>query len=395
MIRTIALASLAFVASGAYSQERPVEFPEATEEKPWGYVYAFRSLRAYPLTGEDIRLGRLPANEISLTSPRVSRRHALIRRTDEGFELVDVGSSNGSRVNGTELRARIPVSLNPGDRIQLADELLLFHTSLDSLWNAELRFRLLSSMVNLNVHLPQDYTRKSLGREEIVAVEAEALMNLEAGTVELTPSVKLGPETGFLEATTAFVGNVLLDDGVLELSLWSIDGAGSMTSRRAAISRLKHTTLKIAIEDEATATATANNFGPWFPQQYLHNLFDVHPGARDVSLRFATSLASLKRPIALRDASETLAFRHTLSGKPEWKLLALSAQAGGAWVERAVLKRRTSLTQIERNALAEALENSRARLESARALGAKGQPVDDAASAIEGAASRLAALDAR
>ena len=393
MIRTIALASLAFVASGAYSQEQQVEFPEATEEKPWGYVYAFRSLRAYPLTGEDIRLGRLPENEISLTSPRVSRRHALIRRTDEGFELVDVGSSNGSRVNGTELRARIPVSLNPGDRIQLADELLLFHTSLDGLWNAELRLRLLSSMVSLNVHLPQDYTRKSLGREEIVTVEAEALMNLEDGTVELTPSDKLGPGSGFLEATAAFVGNVLLDDGVLELSLWSIDGAGSMTSRRAAISRLKHTTLKIAIEDEATATA--NNFGPWFPQQYLHNLFDVHPGARDVSLRFATSLASLKRPVALRDASETLAFRHALSGKPEWKLLALSAQAGGAWVERAVLKRRMSLTQMERNALAEALENSRARLERARALGAKGQPVDDAASAIEGAASSLAALDAR
>ncbi len=393
MIRYVAFASLVFLASGAYSQEQLVAVPEATEEKPWGYVYAFRSLRAYPLTGEDNRIGRLPENEISLTSPRVSRRHALIRRTDEGFELVDVGSSNGSRVNGTELRARIPVSLNPGDRIQLADELLLFHTSLDGLWNAELRLRLLSSMVNLNVHLPQDYTRKSLGREEIVTVEAEALMNLEAGTVELTPSVKLSPDSGFLQETTAFVGNVLLDDGVLELSLWSIEAAGSMTSRRASISRLKHTTLKIAIEDEATATA--NSFGPWFPQQYLHNLFDVHPGARDVSLRFATSLASLKRPIALRDASETLAFRHALSGKPEWKLLALSAQAGGAWVQRAVLERRMRLTQIERNALAEALENSRARLESARALGAKGQPVDDAASAIEGAASSLAALDAR
>ena len=321
----------------------------------------------------------------------MSRRHAAIRRTDEGIELVDVGSSNGSRVNGTELRARVPVSLNPGDRIQLADELLLFHTSLDGLWNAELRLRLLSSMVNLNAHLPQDYTRKSLGREEVVPVEAEALMNLEAGTVELTPSVKLSPDSGFLQETTAFVGNVLLDDGVLELSLWSIEGAGSMTSRRASISRLKHTTLKIAIDDEATA----NNLRPWFAQQYLHSLFDVHPEARDISLRFATSLASQQRPVALRDASETLAFRHTLSGKPEWKLLALSAQAGGAWVEGAVLRRRMSLTQIERNALAEALETSRSRLERARALGAQGQPADDAASAIERAASQLAALDTR
>ena len=393
MIRYFALASLVFVARGAYPPEQPVAVQKATEEKPWGYVYVFRSLRAYPLTGENNRLGRLPENEISLTSPRVSRRHAAFRRTDEGIELFDVGSTNGSRVNGAELRAWIPVSLNPGDRIHLADEMILFHTSLDGLWNAELRMRLLSSMVNLNAHLPQDYTRKSLGREEVIPVETEALMDLAAGTVELTLSVKLSPDSGFLQETTAFVGNVLLDDGVLELSLWSIEGAGSMTSRRASISRLKHTTLKIAIDDEANATT--RNLQPWFPQQYLNNLFDVHPDVRDVSLRFATSLASQERPVALRDASATLAFRHTLSRKPEWKLLALSAQAGGAWVERAVLKRRMSLTQIERSALAEALENSRSRLERARALGAKGQPADDAASAIERAESRLAALDAR
>ncbi len=53
MIRYFALASLVFVASGAYPQEQPVAVQKATEEKPWGYVYVFRSLRAYPLTGED------------------------------------------------------------------------------------------------------------------------------------------------------------------------------------------------------------------------------------------------------------------------------------------------------------------------------------------------------
>lgn len=393
MIRNAAFASLVFLASGAYPRERPVALQEAAEEKPWGYVYVYRTLRAYPLTGEDNRLGRLPESEITLTSPRVSRRHAVIRRTDKGIELFDVGSSNGSRVNGTATRARIPVSLSPGDRIQLADELLLFHTSLDGLWNVELRLRLLSSMVKLNVHLPQDFTRKSLGREEVVTADAEALMNYDAGTVELTPSVQSDPDSGFLPDTAAFIGNVLLDDGVLELSLWSIEGAGSMTSRRASISRLKHTTLKISIADEGNATP--DTLRPWFPQQYLHNLLDVVPESLDTSLRFATSLARQQRPVALRDASVTLAFLHTRSGEPEWKLLALSAEAGGAWVERSVLKRRMSLTQIERNALAEALETSRSRLESARALGARGQPVEDAASAIERAQGRLAALDAQ
>ncbi|GMR24562.1 MAG: hypothetical protein BMS9Abin37_3122 [Acidobacteriota bacterium] len=393
MIRYAALASLVFLAGGAYPRERPVVAQEASEEKPWGYVYVFGSPHAYPLTGEEIHLGRLSGNEIMLTSPRVSRRHATIRRTDEGIEVLDVGSSNGSRVNGTELRAGIPVSLSPEDRIQLADELLLFHTSLDGLWNTELRLRLLSSMVNLNVQLPQDFTKKSFGREEVVTVEAEARLNFEAGTVELTPSVQLDPDSGFLADTAAFVGNVLLDDGVLELSLWSIEDAGSMTSRRASISRLKHTTLKISVDDDGNANP--NTLRPWFPQRYLHNLFEIAPESLDTRLRFATSLARQKRPVALRDASATLALRHALSEKPEWKLLALSAEAGGAWVEGEAVRRRMSLTQIERNTLREALETSRSRLERARALGAKGQPVDDAASAIERAQSRLAALDTR
>jgi len=390
MIRTIALASLAFVAGGAFAQEAGA--PETAEDGPWGYVYVFRSLRAYPLTGDDNRLGRLPENDVTLTSNRVSRRHAAIRKTDNGIELVDVGSSNGSRLNGRKMRARVPLLLGPGDRIQLADELLLFHTTLAGLWNAELRLRLLSSMIKMKVHLPQDFIRTSLGREEVVPAVSEAVINLEAGTVELTHSIEKDPGSGLFQEAAAFVGNVLLDDGELELSLWSIEDSGSMTSRRASISRLKHTTLKIAVDDTGYVVDALT---PWFSPQHLATFFDVFPDARDVSLRFATSLASQERPVALRDAAETLAFRHVLAAEPEWKLLVLAAQAGGKWVEGTVRERRTRLTQIERSELAEALETSRGRLEKARDLGAEGQPVEEAASVIERAATRLAALDAR
>ena len=389
MKRTIALASLVFLAAGAFAQGPPVE----ADDEPWGYVYAFRSLRAFPLTGEDNRVGRLPENQIALTSERVSRRHAVIRQTDEGIELVDLGSSNGSMVNGKKLRARAAVSLNPGDRIQFADELVLFHTTLEGLWNAELRLRLLSSMVEMNVNLPQDFRRKSLGREEVVPVESEAVLDLSAGTASLTHSVERDPSSGFLQGAAAFVGNVLLDDGVLELSLWSIEDAGSMTSRRASISRLKHTTLRITVEEDNNVVS--HDLMSWFPQQHLSNLFDIFPEARDMSLRFATSLASQERPVALRDASASLAFRHMMSAEPEWRLLVLSAQAGGAWVETTVLKQRMKLTQVDRNELAGALEHVRARLDDAIALGADGERVDAARSAIERGESRLAALDAR
>jgi hypothetical protein len=386
MIRHLAFTLAVLVVSSAFGQA------QGPDEQPWGYVYAFRSVRAFPLTREDNRLGRLPENEITLTSPLVSRRHAAIRKTDDGIVLVDVGSTNGSRLNGEALRARAPVPLAPGDRIQLADELLLFHTSIDELWRGELRLRLLSSMIRLNVHLPQDFTRKSLGQEEVVSVHSTAVIRLEGGTVELSHSVERDPSSGFVQETPAFVGNVVLDDGELELSLWAVEGNGSMTSRRAAISRLKHTTLRVALD--ATGYVVSE-LSPWFPQQHLVTLFDVLPEARDISLRFATSLASQDRPIALRDAAETLWFRHQVSAKPDAELLALSARAGGAWVEQAVLERRTRLTQIERAELAAALEDSRGRLADALALGAEGKAVDDAASVIERAKTRLAALEAR
>lgn len=363
---------------------------EATAEEPWGYVYAFRTLRTYPLVGEVNRIGRLPENNIPLTSPRVSRRHGMIRRAEEGVEFVDVGSTNGSRVDGVKIRARVPVALDPGDRIQVADELLLYHTSLENLWNTELRLRLLSSMIELNVTLPRDVTRKSLGQEEVVSVSSEAILSPEEGTAELNHSVDFEPEDGFLQGTPTFVGNVLVNDDTLELSLWSIDAEGSMTSRRAAVSRLKHTTLEIVM----TGVGSPGPEGPWFPQQYLSNLFDVFPEARDHSLRFATSLASQDRPVALRDAAETLAFRHSLSNDENWELLVLAARAGGAWVDTAVQNRRSRPTELERQSFAEALEQSRRRLARARTLGAEGEAVDAALSAIERGENRLAALEA-
>jgi len=382
MLRT-ALVLLAVAVSGAYAQE-----PAADE--PWGYVYAFQSVRAFPLTGEDGRLGRLPENDVTLTSEQVSRRHAVIRRTEDGIKFVDVGSSNGSRVNGNDVRARVPVALAPGDRIQLADELLLFHTSLDALWNHELRIRLLSSIIRLNSYLPQDFTRKSLGQEEVVDVESKAVIKPDEGTVQLSHSVERDPNAGFFEETPAFVGNVIVVDGELELSLWAHEGTGTMTSRRASNSRLKHTTLVVSID---YAGIVVDELSPWFPPQHLAKLFEMLPEARDVSLRFATSLAAHDRPVALRDAAETLAFRHEVSYEPDWELLTLSARAGGAWVEAEVLEHRSRLTQIERDALTAALADSRARLESAKALGAEGEPVDEATAAIERGTRRLAALE--
>jgi hypothetical protein len=50
----------------------------------------------------------------------VSHRHAVLTRTNgSGWSIRDVGSSNGTRLNGKDIEAMIDVPVNPGDRVTL------------------------------------------------------------------------------------------------------------------------------------------------------------------------------------------------------------------------------------------------------------------------------------
>lgn len=68
--------------------------------------------------GRLVRLGRGSSNEIDLHETDVSHRHAVLSVSKEGLWLEDLGSRNGTFVNGTRLRE--PVLLNENDLIQIA-----------------------------------------------------------------------------------------------------------------------------------------------------------------------------------------------------------------------------------------------------------------------------------
>ena len=78
--------------------------------------------KRYELGGV-ISLGRDGANRVQVADSEVSRRHVEIRQDDEGFLLVDLGSSNGTFVNGERQAER---RLKSGDRVQIGRTLLLF-----------------------------------------------------------------------------------------------------------------------------------------------------------------------------------------------------------------------------------------------------------------------------
>jgi pSer/pThr/pTyr-binding forkhead associated (FHA) protein len=50
-----------------------------------------------------LRVGRLDALEVVLLDPSVSRYHAEIRWTGRGWRFRDLGSTNGTRLNGVRL----------------------------------------------------------------------------------------------------------------------------------------------------------------------------------------------------------------------------------------------------------------------------------------------------
>ena len=64
-------------------------------------------------------LGRTPEAGICLDHPSVSRHHAVFGVQDGALTITDVGSTNGTMVNGQRLTAQGPVTLSPGDTIQV------------------------------------------------------------------------------------------------------------------------------------------------------------------------------------------------------------------------------------------------------------------------------------
>lgn len=69
-------------------------------------------------------IGRSGESAVPVPDPRVSRRHAMIRRQDDGFWFFDLGSVNGSLINGR--RVTTSQLLASGDEIRIADHCFRF-----------------------------------------------------------------------------------------------------------------------------------------------------------------------------------------------------------------------------------------------------------------------------
>ncbi|HEX2981701.1 MAG TPA: FHA domain-containing protein [Anaerolineaceae bacterium] len=76
-----------------------------------------------PLTKNEIHVGRDLGNDIVINDAEVSRRHARLMLQTGGYIIEDLGSTNGTTVNGQRLIG--PYLLRPGDVINLGENIVL------------------------------------------------------------------------------------------------------------------------------------------------------------------------------------------------------------------------------------------------------------------------------
>jgi hypothetical protein len=79
--------------------------------------------RRVPLGDKAVVIGRSRECDIHLSDPNVSRRHAEVRPDEDSFTLLDLGSTNGTEVNGRRVSH---TRLSEGDRIAIGQTELTF-----------------------------------------------------------------------------------------------------------------------------------------------------------------------------------------------------------------------------------------------------------------------------
>src|SRR5574341_2359651 len=134
------------VTVGIYEEPKVSAAPDATRVKPaqrprltqmFGGVkpaagprpellvtFGGKTLERHPMVVDMVTIGRAPGNDIRIDNLGVSRQHAALKFQDGRYLLEDLGSSNGTFVNGERVAG--PRELADGDQITIVKHTILF-----------------------------------------------------------------------------------------------------------------------------------------------------------------------------------------------------------------------------------------------------------------------------
>jgi pSer/pThr/pTyr-binding forkhead associated (FHA) protein len=79
----------------------------------------------FPLEGDQLIIGRDASNSIAINDAEISRKHSRLSFQGGKYVIEDLGSTNGTFVNGQRLAG--PVVLKPGDVVSLGEQIVLMY----------------------------------------------------------------------------------------------------------------------------------------------------------------------------------------------------------------------------------------------------------------------------
>lgn len=83
----------------------------------------------FPLEGDQLIIGRDSSNSVAINDAEISRKHSRLTFQGGKYVLEDLGSTNGTFVNGQRLAG--PVVLKSGDVISLGEQIVLMFDSIN------------------------------------------------------------------------------------------------------------------------------------------------------------------------------------------------------------------------------------------------------------------------
>jgi predicted component of type VI protein secretion system len=176
------------------------------------------SIVEFPLKAEQSIIGRSSRCDVRIKHPGISSEHAVVRQVAGAATLEDMGSTNGTRVNGRRIEQLH--ALRHGDQIGVGRERLMYFAELDSA---------------ANFVQPEPLTPFALPAPIGERVNTSSTVTLPLQSQQSPMPMPMAPLQSAMPPpalTTAAVGSAITDEPLLDISLIAALPKGSTLASR-------------------------------------------------------------------------------------------------------------------------------------------------------------------
>jgi pSer/pThr/pTyr-binding forkhead associated (FHA) protein len=207
----------------------------------------------WALNKDELVIGREPECEICIPDRQVSRAHARLRRVANGFELEDLGSKNGTHLNGKPVAGKI--LLQDGDLVQVALVARLAYVGSDA--TMPLRAdSALAATIGVKRTAPLTPTHPGSGRLKLDS----AARRVWVAEAEVEPPLS-APQFRFLELLYQNAGRVCTREEVINAVWQDEDGVGvTEQAIDALVRRVRDRLEELDPEHQYVATVRGHGF---------------------------------------------------------------------------------------------------------------------------------------